>query len=597
MKRSFKILGLVMVLMMVFSIFSAGVSAAWDQYQGNASHNGQITGTAPTSFSSGFPKDVQLPYNGSIWAGVDTTPVMETYGGETYAYVLYNGGTYNGSTTPGNNGLYPGTGGTRMAKIKCSDGSIVKTVALYKTGGFQLSTPYLDTAAGLIYVATTNFYSMLDNDEFESTSAWNLGSGAVIDTTNGYVTIPAGTCISQTFNYPLSSSANTQLTSAVKLVSGSSATVTYKLTKPNGTDVTLKTLTVTSSNNWTYIEELGNGDVYATGNYTITVCVTGGDVIIDYVKYSRQTTGISAVDRNLTSLTPISGTDVGGQINTPVMKYGNYIYYGTYNGGNKYYQHNLTNHSTVSFTGNSHFYWAGAIQVSVGGVDYIVFGSDAFTSNGTKHTYLYYRPVNDFGNTGVGGYYDLGASAGNIRSTISTDGTYLYFTSQGLSNASYIWRVETSKITNLTANDVTSLQLSGNSSTSTPAISANGKIYVGYYNGFSTGGVDIIDLSTFTMSNPTSGTITPGPVQSSVIVYSTTYIDPVSFASVNIDYLYFTTNMTGGRGYCYSYVPSTGVASYVWDTGSGGNYTLQGMAAENGYLSFGNDANKFYVIH
>ncbi|MGI5874507.1 MAG: hypothetical protein ACOX8R_07630 [Bacillota bacterium] len=596
MKRSFKILGLVMVLMMVFSIFSAGVSAAWDQYQGNPSHNGQITGTAPLINQLGemdpavssHCSSLTLPYNGNIWAGVDTTPVMETYGGETYAYVLYNGGTYNGSTTPGNNGLYPGTGGTRMAKIKCSDGSIVKTVALYKTGGFQLSTPYLDTAAGLIYVATTNFYSMLDNDEFESTSAWNLGSGAVIDTTNGYVTIPAGTCISQTFNYPLSSSANTQLTSAVKLVSGSSATVTYKLTKPNGTDVTLKTLTVTSSNNWTYIEELGNGDVYATGNYTITVCVTGGDVIIDYVKYSRQTTGISAVDRNLTSLTPISGTDVGGQINTPVMKYGNYIYYGTYNGGNKYYQHNLTNHSTVSFTGNSHFYWAGAIQVSVDGVDYIVFGSDAFTSNGTKHTYLYYRPVNDFGNTGVGGYYDLGASAGNIRSTISTDGTYLYFTSQGLSNASYIWRVETSKITNLTANDVTSLQLSGNSSTSTPAISANGKIYVGYYNGFSTGGVDVIDQNAFSLTNIIDGD-PPGPVQSSIIVYS---------PNIRYDYIYFTTNIQTGAGYCYrnSVLTNPNTAVNMWST-TPDTYTLQGMAAENGYLSFGNDHNNFYVVH
>ncbi len=461
-----------MVLMMVFSIFSAGVSAAWDQYQGNPSHNGQITGTAPTSFSSGFPKHTQLPTNGNVWAGVDTPPLMETVNNVTYAYVLYNGGNYDTAT---------GDGGARLAKIRCSDDSIVWNVVLSTTGGFQLSTPYLDVANRCIYAAASR--------------------------------------------------------------------TVYKVTS------------------------------------------------------------IDAVSPTVNGIFTVSNSKE--QINTPITRYGSYIYFGswvgngTIDGANKpgkYYQMKISDGSFTTkhiYSQAKGFYWAGAIDVTVNGTTYIVFGGD----NG----YLYYvNASNGFGNSPdtnptVAPKYDLsslgGVTAGNVRSSISTDGTYLYFTSQGPSNASYIWRVKASKIANLTANDVDVIQLSGNSSTSTPAISANGKIYVGYYNGFSTGGIDIIDLSTFTMSNPTSGTITPGPVQSSVIVYSTTYFDDELEEDVDIDYLYFTTNITGGRGYCYSYVPSTGVAGYVWDTGSGGNYTLQGMAAENGYLSFGNDANKFYVIH
>ena len=576
MRKRLSLLGLVMAFVMVFSV---GVSANWNQYQGSDTHIGTITDVAPLTSSLGTLADtdshVGLPalnYSGSGWSGVDTTPVMEVFNNNTYAYVIYNGFS----------------NGAQLSRINCADNSVT-SLRLSIQGSFQLSTPYLDTAAGTIYVAAGNYYNILANNEFATTGSWVLPSGVTIDTADESVTVPAGKTISQTFNYALSSSSKTQLTSGIKLVSGTSATVTYTLTKPDGTNVTLATQDVTSTDTWTYLEELGSGDVHATGDYTISVAVTGGTVKLDYVTYSRQTSGISAVDRNLTTKTPVGGTEKSGQINTPVMKYGNYIYYGTYNGGYKYYQvyvgatgNGHTYGDMKVFTGNNHFYWAGAIRVAVNGTDYIVFGGDG--------GYLYCTPEANFGDSTATKVYNLSTlgsvTAGNVRSSISSDGTYIYFTSQG----GYLWRASIASLP--TGSLSVSKVVLGGTSTSTPAISSNGKIYVGYYNGFNAGGVQLVKASTFASAvNVTDPDTEDGdkifnnPVQSSVVVYS----------SGTTDYVYFTTNCSGGAGYCYQ-VNRSNAAAKMWQT-TGSTYTLQGMAACNGYLTFGNDHNKFYVIH
>ncbi len=576
MRKRLSLLGLVMAFVMVFSV---GVSASWNQYQGSDTHVGTITDVAPLTSSLGTLADtdshVGLPalnYSGSGWSGVDTTPVMEVFNNNTYAYVIYNGFS----------------NGAQLSRINCADNSVT-SLRLSIQGSFQLSTPYLDTAAGTIYVAAGNYYNILANNEFATTGSWVLPSGVTIDTADESVTVPAGKTISQTFNYALSSSSKTQLTSGIKLVSGTSATVTYTLTKPDGTSVTLATQDVTSTDTWTYLEELGSGDVHATGDYTISVAVTGGTVKLDYVTYSRQTSGISAVDRNLTTKTPVGGTEKSGQINTPVMKYGNYIYYGTYNGGYKYYQvyvgatgNGHTYGDMKVFTGNNHFYWAGAIRVAVNGTDYIVFGGDG--------GYLYCTPEANFGDSTATKVYNLSTlgsvTAGNVRSSISSDGTYIYFTSQG----GYLWRASIASLP--TGSLSVSKVVLGGTSTSTPAISSNGKIYVGYYNGFNAGGVQLVKASTFAsavnVTDPDTEDVDKifnNPVQSSVVVYS----------SGTTDYVYFTTNCSGGAGYCYQ-VNRSNAAAKMWQT-TGSTYTLQGMAACNGYLTFGNDHNKFYVIH
>ncbi len=582
MKKVSKVLAIVLCLAMILSI---SAMAAWKEYQGNDNHDGRdtIDATPPTgtSVTTATPT---LNFSGGGWSGVDSTAVMETINGTTYAYVTYNG---RGQ-------------GTQISRINCNTGTTMWSTQLGPTSGNQLSTPYLDTTNGKIYVAATDYYWLLENNEFTSqTGGWTLPStGAVIS--SGSITINAGASISQDFTYELSSNAKTELTSAVKLVSGATtdATVTYTLTKPNNTTETLYTETLVHTQNsaftWNYVLDLGTSDVRATGTYTITVSVTGADVIIDYVTYSWQTGGIKVVDRSGSIVEEnLASATYGGQINTPVMVYGDYLYFGTFNGAWYYYQVYIgatetggrTHGDTAALKGKSHFYWAGAIRVQVGSANYIVFGGDG--------GYLYWRPESAFGGNlsnvsttdGSNGVYDLsalgGVTAGNVRSSITRYGNDLYFTSQGPSNASYIWKFPVSSVGSAVSS-VAHLALSGTSSTSTPAISGNNRIYVGYYNGFASGGVDVID-SGFTTA---TSVCTTNPVQCSVAVYT----------SGSDDYLYFATNASAAAGYCYKLANNSTSASKMWEVSSS-TYCLQGMAMCGNYVVFGNDADALYVVH
>ncbi len=597
MKKTTRTLLLVLALVVVLSI---GVFATWNQFQGNDNHNGQITDTTPPPISpSPTVTTAPLNYNGGGWSGVDTTPVMETINGVTYSYVTYNG-RYEG---------------TQLSKINCNDCTSEWDVQLATGSANVLATPYLDTTNGIIYVAAVDYYYALSDPEFileNNDSPWSRTGNSSIHVEydpddfspiedESYVTIPSGGTIYQSFTYPLNTSTQTQLTSAIKLSSGSSATVTYTLTKPDNSTVTLDTKTVTSKTNWTYVNALGSGHVSATGTYKITVSVTGGTVIIDYVNYSRTAPGIKAVNRAGTITNAnVAYASYGGQINTPITKYGNYLYFGTYNGQYKYYQVDLTESdptkNTKVFTGSSHFYWAGAYSDGTS----VAFGGDG--------GYLYYTTVADFGTTTK--TYSLNTlggitAAGNVRSSLCKNGDYIYFTSQGGSGTSYIWKVywpHIGSLDNPVTGDVSVIQLSGGSATSTPAISSNGYIYVGTYGSatYSNNGVRAIPVSNFSSNaviniNSGSGsgkTGTNRAVQSSVIVYSTSTEDYVYFTTNQ----YTSTNAETGRGFCYKHTISSHTCSKVWDSGEG-NFTLQGMAACNGYLTFGNDANTFYVIH
>ena len=86
------------------------------------------------------------------------------------------------------------------------------------------------------------------------------------------------------------------------------------------------------------------------------------------------------------------------------------------------------------------------------------------------------------------------------------------------------------------------------------------RIYVGYYSGFSKGGVQCPDLGTGSLSTAASGL----PVQSSIVVMGDGRPAPT--------YLYFNTNGLDGAGYCYSYDGGK-TGSEVWAT-KGDNYAL-----------------------
>lgn len=575
MKTTRKITSIILTLALVLTM-SVTAFAAWDQYQGNANHNGQITDAAPLTgaLTSSNYRTPTLNSEGNGWSGVDTAPVMETYGGNTYAYVVYNGRTYGG----------------QLSRINCSNASDpVVSVQLSTANSFQLSTPYLDTANGKIYVAVTDYLRIMGNNEFTTTEDWTLSGGATITTAaadeNAYVTIPSGGSISQPFSYTATSANKTQLTSGLKLVSdGGSATVTYTLEKPDETEVTLATQTVDSSSDWTYVEELGSADLDTTGTYTLKVSVTGAAVVCDYVTYSKSTSGIKVINRDLSvnSFKDVAYATQGGQINTPLVSDGRYLYFGTYSGGFQYYQVDLLNSNpatnTKSFTGANHFYWAGAYTDGT----YVYFGCD-----GGK---LYKLTAASFGSTESTTMVDLSQYApnpGNVRSNMMFHDGYLYFTSQGVSQQGYLWKYRVSD------GDITYASI-GATSTSTPVISENGYLYIGCY-GSSIKGVKALKLEDFN-DDITSATdakwisIYDGAsVQASVIVY-TSAVD-------ECDYVYFTTNVGNGSGHCY-YLTKDDTSDYglVWSTPEG-TYTLQGMAACSGYLTFGDDNNNFYVIH
>ena len=66
-----------------------------------------------------------------------------------------------------------------------------------------------------------------------------------------------------------------------------------------------------------------------------------------------------------------------------------------------------------------------------------------------------------------------------------------------------------------------------------------------------------------------------GPVQSSLLIYET---------DENEVYAYYTVNSAVGKGYC-KHFDQTPSGEEIGEAG----YTLQGFAAANGYLVYGND--------
>ena len=193
---------------------------------------------------------------------------------------------------------------------------------------------------------------------------------------------------------------------------------------------------------------------------------------------------LTGLDQNKPTVTNVL-TGINGQINTPITTDGTYLYFGTWPGGSRagtYYQVKLSDYSVKTFTPDSYgFYWAGAVSDGTN----VYFGSD----NGL----LYWRSIADFDTTGgVLDLTDVASDAGNVRSTVMMDEDgFLYFTTQG----GYLWccsykdgltvewkaKLGPDPDTNVT-------------STSTPT-KVGDRIYVGYYSGFSDGGVQCVTVS------------------------------------------------------------------------------------------------------
>ena len=170
------------------------------------------------------------------------------------------------------------------------------------------------------------------------------------------------------------------------------------------------------------------------------------------------------------------------------------------------------------------------------------------------------------------------SKAGNVRSTIMTDGTYLYFTSQG----GYLWCYKPNASTG--APEFQWSAALGATSTSTPT-KVGDRIYVGVYSGFNKGGVKCVSASTHAVEDVIAVEDANNfPVQCSIVVKGT---------GTGTDYLFFNTNASNGRGFCYSYDGSTATEQWASNPDT---YALGGMACDNGIIVFGNDYDHLYVV-
>lgn len=578
MKRTSRVLAILLALAMLLSVTAF---AAWDVYGGNANHNSVVTSAPTTATTTALNSYIDLSNGGRGWDGVDNVPVMETVNGTTYAYVLYDG--------------YSSYGG-QLAKINCSAATpyVVWRKQVSAAAGFQLSTPYLDTTNRAIYIGASNA-SVYNNVAISSPVALNAGTAGTV-TIGGLSLLTAANRVSVPVYVGHTSVADrgtltTEGTATIQLGGGTAVNLTLSTTQASsGT-----TYKIYEQATYDADGEVNGYDYYyyinhsvtasSTENATLSISVTlnGTGSITSVSMFANKgavtkVTGIDSTDASGVTLTSVVSS-VNGQINTPITRYGNYIYFGTWSGNNamQYYQVKVSDSSftTKTMTGNAGFYWAGAANIG----DYIYFGGDS--------GYLYYQDVASFGSdvTAVA-LTDKADDAGNVRSTIMTDGTYLYFTSQG----GYLWCYKPNSTTGKPVFQWSAAL--GGTSTSAPT-KVGDRIYVGVYSGFNKGGVLCIDASTHEVSNVIAVTDKNNfPVQCSIVVKGD---------GTGTDYLFFNTNSGSsttenanyGCGYCYSYDGTT--ATQQWASRSD-TYALGGMACDNGIIVFGNDYDHLYVV-
>jgi hypothetical protein len=565
----------VLVFALIFSLVCVSSLAAWPQYQGDGNHSGQITnGTPPTS----PPTSV---VSTSLGNGISTESVLNTEDNVTYSYTLTNGGDLVKI-----NVAAPGGG----------SGSGEWIVNFPNSSGYQLGSPALiatGTYAG-VYVSVTDYFELLTDPQFDDPSlgVWVTSGGAVINT--GSASIPDGGSIAQKFIYGgITTAQASELISQASSSTSNPAKVTYTITDGGGSIIATYTIATDPSTDPAYLAEFFSTAMVPGQGYMITVNASGGDVDVDHVSFSYQTSGIEKVSFDGLTITNIAVSPNGGQANTPLTIYDNYLYYGTISGPTNYFQVDLTapvGTNVLSYSSGNREYWAGAVEVTIDKTNYVVFGSDG--------GYLHLSEVGaNFANAGT--QIDLSqvvsgiTNPGNVRSTVSLSGndSNIYFTSQG----GYLWRADVSTLLSASPTFAAIALPAGVSSTSTPAISENGYIYAGYYEGFSSGGVVAATDTDF--ANPVAPSsvldniYTVDPVQSSPIVWST---------EDDEDYIYFTTNSSNGKGYCYYWVVGDDTTiNEEWAAGgtSGNPYAVQGFSADGGYLVYGDDGNNLYIVH
>ena len=569
--KSRKFLAIALAVVMTLSM-SITAFAAWPSFQNNVNNNGVINTGAPPITQPMLVNTVGLSTNnpiGSVFSGISSASVMDN----GKVYTVYNGGVMNTAT---------GLGGARLAITNVGTGA-VNNIPLdnYESDNIQqLSTPYLDTATDTLYALTGYYHNMLNST---GVTGWTNAAGQPITTFN----FPAGTSTTIYYrNMNLSTFSQNpwggyyELQLATDITNAGAATGSLTLTpSAGGTAINFGTSTYWSGP-WTLFNQTGafvpvaqQGTTYDVA-VTITVPTSAAPLSATNMQLLASMWRLHSVN-NVSSANPhVSTPQKGfGQPNTPISFDGTNIYFGIYEGDRCYYQYDPANNHLDWFIPNSadDFYLTGAY---IDGT-HVYFGGDSGR--------VYKQSIANFSTPGaILTLSNTVAAAGRVRSTIASDGTYLYFTSVGAGTQGYLWKVDQARLISAT----TPITLPENS-TSTPAVTAGDYLYVGFNNpGWpGTGGVISVNKNTLAAA----GSIYTGdPVQSSPIVYTVG----------NYNYVYFTTNSATGAGYCYRQNVNTQNIQSVWTAGgtSTNRYSLQGFAADNGYLVYGDDSNTLYIM-
>ena len=566
-----KTLALILAMMMVLT---STAFANWDQYQGDSSNTGKSDTGVTTK---GSVTTVNLPNIGA-WTGVDSEPLV--YGSRVYA--VYNGGTPKGKD-----------GGARLACVDANDasGKTMDPLWTVQLDGeadnvSQISTPIIVNEK-IMYTALLHYENDLKGT---GTEGWagNAVSGGKFSfssskTTATYEGLVLKGARDDGYYQP-------QLVTDLMVTSGMEITGTATLTN----QATKNTYTLSASgyegSNLTFYAPSENAPLIPAGTYNLEVKITTNkDVSGSSMKFltSRwalyEVAGINSTSDKDVTVVKICGGN--GQPNTPIKRDGDHLYFGIYEGDRCYYQYNTARKVLTPFTAENgdDFYYAGAV---------VHDGKVYFGSESGK---LYICPQDNF----AGGHASEMDAKVAIRSSITLEpfkiseiltGRHLYFTTLN----GNLWRVrmEGDKVTDMVGLDL-KLEKNIRHSTATPAISGD-YLYVTTYG-----------------SNPQTwaavGTVKQVPkdfnsrtVPTQIYSGDGVQCSPVVYATPQGDYVYFTTNVSNGTGYCYS-----DASGKIWEVKSQ-NYALQGFAMGTYYDEdeedffpfgvFGNDGNQLTII-
>lgn len=581
------VLALIMVFAMSTSAFANTTS--WTSFQGNNQNNGVITGnfsTAPTW------KAVRLldATKTTGWSGVDCQPLMTTENGKTYAYVV----------TDSNEGA-------KAFKVDCD----TKTVVSGWQGGVPLTNiPTAQLGTGTIvndtwYLPVSYDYQILPNAYMSYKGGWTIESQnlePVYDETSY-------TGLHFTTYKPYGGSAEMISELPTKEIDVSVEDIWADFAIQFGTDASaeMQGMQVTMSikadteENWIQIgalteDQISLGEVkeYSVNctrqlqqagmagakSYRLKLefsfdGVVKNEVILKKAEVYKNNMFVKKIENISTNEKPSAVTMIdyhaysgtidggrGGQLNTPMVYINGNLFFGNWirgdaNGNNyaKYFKLNVNSNQLSTFNTNctdDGFYLAGAATYKAGMTTYLIFGSD----NG--NLYLF-----DANTLALKSTANVGEK---IRSSICYDNGGIYFSTK--SGIAYKYEINSSKqLTRVWSQD---LVLPSNA---TPTVS-DGVVYVAVGEfGHPLGKLYALNALT---GEAVGGAYTAGgPVQSSLLIYET---------DENEVYTYYTVNSAAGKGYCKHFDTSTS-GTEIGEAG----FTLQGFAAANGYLVYGND--------